>query len=76
MIRLSKEISYLLRHTTLPQSDPHGWVPIPLLQQHLRYPVSYEEIKHVVDNNDKVKSCEMSKRTCLRGCFAETICAG
>lgn len=54
MIRLSKEISYLLRHTSLAQSDPHGWVDIPDLQDRLRYPATFEEIKRVVQSNDKV----------------------
>eukprot|EP00210_Caulerpa_lentillifera_P004090 g3902.t1 len=53
MFRLSKEISYLLRHTSLPQRDPHGWVDIPDLQEKLKHPTSYENIKHVVETNDK-----------------------
>lgn len=54
MIRLSKEISYLLRHTKLPQGDPNGWVDIPILQQHLRHVASYKDIKRLVEKSDKV----------------------
>ena len=73
MIRLSKEVSYLLRHTTLPQADPHGWVAIPTLQQNLRHPASYEEIKHMVDTSDKVKSSHLST---MRKWSAEAVCVG
>jgi len=74
MIRLSKEISYILRHTTLPRQDPHGWVDIPDLQKKLKHPSSYEDIKRVVDTNDKVQ--ESSILQILIGLISAEICTG
>lgn len=52
--RLSKAIAYVLRHSPLAANDSSGWVSVPDLQANLRLKASLEDIKYVVENNDKV----------------------
>lgn len=54
MKRLSKGMAYVLRHTSLAANDSSGWVSVPDLQANLRMKASLEDIRNVVENNEKV----------------------
>ncbi|KAL6764085.1 KptA family-domain-containing protein [Haematococcus lacustris] len=53
-VRISKAMSRILRHSPPPGAmDAQGWVPLPLLLQHLGRNVTAEQVRRVVDCNDK-----------------------
>ncbi|KAJ9526834.1 hypothetical protein QJQ45_017786 [Haematococcus lacustris] len=55
-VRISKAMSRILRHSPPPGAmDAQGWVPLPLLLQHLGRNVTAEQVRRVVDCNDKVQ---------------------
>eukprot|EP00879_Flechtneria_rotunda_P004564 GHRR01004819.1.p1 GENE.GHRR01004819.1~~GHRR01004819.1.p1 ORF type:complete len:258 (+),score=53.65 GHRR01004819.1:251-1024(+) len=54
MRTVSKELSWLLRHSPPPGSmDAQGYVPVDVLLAHMRTKPSRAELRHVVEVNDK-----------------------
>ena len=54
-VKLSKALSYVLRHHPPPGTmDKSGWMPVPVLLQHLKVKTDLETLRAVVANNDKV----------------------
>lgn len=56
LVRLSKEMSKMLRHNP-PRGamDSQGWIPLPVVLKHLRTKATEEDVRKVVDSNDKVR---------------------
>jgi 2'-phosphotransferase len=50
---LSKAIARLLRHNPPPEMDSSGWIPVLVLMQFLKYRVTLEEIRRVVEIDEK-----------------------
>jgi RNA:NAD 2'-phosphotransferase (TPT1/KptA family) len=50
---LSKAMARLLRHKPPPEMDPSGWIPVLVLLQFLKYSVTLEEIRRVVEIDEK-----------------------
>lgn len=52
---LSREMSYILRHNPPAGMDSAGWVPVSALIESLKKPATFEDIKKVVEQNDKAR---------------------
>ena len=50
---LSQGIARLLRHKPPPEMDPSGWIPVLVLMPFLKYSVTLEEIRRVVEIDEK-----------------------
>lgn len=53
-VRLSKELSRVLRHAPPASMDASGWVSLPVLALHLRSKPSEADIREIVLSSDKV----------------------
>ena len=53
MIKVSKNMSRVLRHDPPASIDSSGWVPLPDLLQKMRGSVSLEQIQAVVASDEK-----------------------
>ncbi|GMH40767.1 hypothetical protein BSKO_08671 [Bryopsis sp. KO-2023] len=53
LTRISKAMSYFLRHSPLAKNDPSGWVEVPELQANLMERTTLAQIREVVEHNNK-----------------------
>lgn len=57
LIRVSKEMSRILRHAPPPgEMDAQGWVRLPALLKALRSKATEGTVRQIVEQNDKVQS--------------------
>ena len=54
IVAISKEMSNILRHNPPAGAmDAQGWVALPVLLRHLKSKLSEQQVREVVDSNDK-----------------------